>query len=145
MKLIKKRNYQPAFPTFFDDFFTKDFLGLERDTSWVKSNPAVNIKEVDDAFLIEVAAPGLTKEDFKLEMDKNILTISFENKEEKEETGKYTRKEFSYTSFKRSFTIPTETVDVERIDAKYDNGILNLHLPKKEEMKEKAKRTIEVG
>ena len=145
MKLIKRRNYQPSFPGFFDDFFTKEFIGWDKDHSWGKSTPAVNIKETDEAFNIEVAAPGLTKEDFNLEVDNDLLTISFEKKEEKEEVGEYTRKEFSYASFKRSFTIPTDTVDPEAIDAKYENGILNLQLPKKEEVKAKAKRTIEVG
>lgn len=147
MKLIKRRNHNASFPTFFDDFFTKELFGLERDFTHPKSHPAVNVIENTEAFRIEVAAPGLTKEDFKIELDNDILSISFEKKETeevKDENEKFTRKEFSYSSFKRSFTIPETTVDGENIKADYENGILKLNLPKREEAKVKAKRTIEV-
>ena len=152
MKLIKRRNYNPGFPTFFDDIFTKDLFGHDRDLHSFKSNPAVNIIERDDHFSIELAAPGLTKKDFNIEMDNDLLTISFEKKEEakeendeKENTVKYTRREFRYTSFKRSFTIPEGSVDGEKISANYENGILTLGLPKREEAKAKARRTIKIG
>ena len=104
MKLIKRKNYNNSFPTFFDDFFTRDFLGFDKDLAPFKTNPAVNIVEHDDSYAIEVAVPGLSKDDFNVELDDNLLSISFEKKDEKEETGKYTRREFRYTSFKRSFT-----------------------------------------
>lgn len=147
MKLIKRNNYQPSFPSFFDDIFTKDLFGMDRDFSPFKSNPAVNIKENDESFKIEVAAPGLKKEDFNVELDQNVLTISFEQKgekEEKDEKEKFTRREFSYSSFKRSFTIPENVVNAEEINAQYNDGILSLHLPKKEEAKVQAKRLIEI-
>lgn len=146
MKLVKRKNYQPAFNSFFDDFFTRDLFGQEREFPFNSAAPSVNIINNDDSFLIEVAAPGLNKEDFNLEIDNDILSISYEKKEEeKEETGKYTRREFSFESFKRTFTIPENVVNSEAIEAKYDNGILKLNLPKREEAKVQPKRTIEIG
>ena len=145
MKLIRKSNYHPAFPTFFDDFFTKDlFSGIEN-KSLFRTSPAVNIMELDNAYTIELAAPGLRKEDFNLDIENDLLTISFENKEEKEENGKFTRREFHYTSFKRSFNLPEGTVNIDEIEAKYENGLLLLTIPKLETAVTKAKRTIEIG
>ena len=92
--------------------------------------PAVNIKENDNNFEIDVAAPGFEKQDFKLDIENNVLTISAENKkEEKEERENYTRREFAYSSFTRSFTLP-ETVKADQIQAKYENGLLHLTLQK---------------
>lgn len=147
MKLIKRSNLHPTFPSFFDDFFTKDFLGFDRDLPFFTTTPQVNIREENEAYLIEMAIPGLSKEDFNVELNQNLLTISYEKKEEtnEEEKGKFTRREFNYTSFSRSFTVPENTVNFEKIDAKYDNGILKLTLPKMEEAKTKAKRTISIG
>jgi len=146
MKLIRKSNYHPGFPTFFDDFFAKDLFNGGENRSVFKTTPAVNIKEHDDAYSIELAAPGLNKEDFKLEVENDFLTISFKKDEEKkEEKGKFTRREFHYTSFKRSFNLPEGTVNTDEIGAKYENGILLLTIPKLEEAVAKAKRTIEVG
>lgn len=119
---------------FFDDFFGKDFFGINPN-DLVKSTPAVNVKEDDKNFTLEVAAPGLQKEHFNVAVDENVLTISAETKSEKsedDENSKFTRKEFSYTSFSRSFTLDEETVDTEKIVAKYENGILNITIPKKE-------------
>ncbi len=97
--------------------------------------PAVNVKEVENAFHIEVAAPGLKKEDFKLSLHENRLTISTQREENKEEkTEKFSRQEFNYSSFQRTFTLP-KNVDGEKIDASYTNGILHVGLPKKEELK----------
>lgn len=97
------------------------------------SVPAVNIADNANHFLLTIAAPGLKKEDFKIALDQNLLTISSEQKTEKteKEEGKFTRKEYNYNSFSRSFTIP-ETVDTESIDAKYEDGELKISLPKKE-------------
>jgi len=145
MKLIRKSNYHNAFPTFFDDFFTKDLFGDNPVKSVFKSTPAVNIIEHDNAYAIELAAPGLNKEDFKLEVENDLLTISFEKKEEKEENGKYTRREFHYASFKRSFNLPEGTVNSDEIEARYENGLLKLSIPKLEEVAAKAKRTIDIG
>ena len=100
--------------------------------------PAVNITEQKDEFMVSLAAPGLKKDDFKIDVDGNLLTISSEKEEKKEEKeARYTRKEYNYTSFERSFTIPDE-VNKEKIEARYEDGILKLALPKKEEAKKMA-------
>ncbi len=146
MKLIKRNNpYQPTFPTIWDDFFGKDLLNFESPNVF-KSHPAVNISENDNHFKIELAAPGLKKEDIKIEIDNDLLAISYEHKEEKseEEKGKYTKKEFSYSSFKRSFNLPEDIVDADAINAKYDNGVLVLTIPKKEEAQPKPVKSIEI-
>ena len=148
MKLIRKRSYNPAFPTFFDDFFTKDLFGADITRSTLKTTPAVNILERDTHFGIELAAPGFSKEDFNLEVENDLLTISFEKRTDKDETsedGSYTRREFNYSSFKRSFNLPEGVIDIDAIEAKYENGLLTLTLPKLEEVQAKAKRTIAVG
>jgi HSP20 family protein len=141
MNLIK-RNTVP-FPSIIDELLKPDWLGgIQNFNSNV---PAVNIKETDTSFGIELAAPGKKKEDFNIEIDHNVLTISSEEKTEKEETdGKYTRKEFSYSSFRRAFTLP-ETVNTESINATYENGVLYVALPKREEALPKPKRFIEIG
>lgn len=146
MKLIKKRNYNPVFPSFFDDVFTRDFFQRDFNPSTLSSTPKVNISENDESYKIEVAVPGLKKEDFNLELENDLLTVSFENKQESsEEDDRYTRREFSYTSFSRSFTLPEGKVNVDEVGAGYEDGILTLTLPKLEEVKTKSKRTIEIG
>ena len=101
--------------------------------------PPVNIIEKADHYHLELAAPGMEKKDFNVKLDGKLLTISAEKKEEKSaETDKMIRKEFSYKAFKRSFTVD-EKIDAANINAKYENGILNLDLPKKEEVKNNAK------
>jgi len=127
-------------PFFFEDFFNKPLLnffdgGLLPATMNV---PAVNITERKDDYLVSMAAPGLKKEDFKIDVEGNMLTISSEKEEEKEEKEeKYTRQEYSYSSFERSFTLPDE-VNKDKIDAHYQDGVLKLILPKKEEAKKVA-------
>jgi len=141
MNLIK-RNTVP-FPSIIDELLKPDWLGGIQ--SFNTNVPAVNIKETDTSFGIELAAPGKKKEDFNIEIDHNVLTISSEEKTEKQETeGKYTRKEFSYSSFRRAFTLP-ETVNTESINATYENGVLYVALPKREEALPKPKRLIEIG
>src|SRR5690606_16948968 len=123
-------------PTAFDDFFkpwNEWFEGglLQRPLNV----PAVNVTEEDDSYSVTMAAPGMKKGDFNIDVNGNMITISAEAKEEKEESKKkYTRKEYSYSSFSRSFTLP-ENVKKEKIAARYDNGILTLTLPKKGEAK----------
>ncbi len=131
------------FPTLMNEFFKPDWLGgLENSEATL---PAVNIKEDEKAFHLELAIPGKSKEDFNVEVDKDVLTISMETKTEDEKTEEnYTRREFSYTSFKRSFTLP-ETVNSEKIKASYKEGILSFELPKKDEALPKPKRMIEIG
>jgi len=109
------------------------------------SLPKVNIKEEADAFIVEMAVPGLKKSDFNLNLENNMLSISAEIEEKNEDkTDGYTRREFGYSSFKRTFSLP-ETVEDTKIIAKYNEGILNIHLPKKEEAKQKPARTINIS
>jgi len=107
--------------------------------------PAVNIIDSDDSFRLEMAAPGLNKEDFKISLDNDVMTISTEKKaESSEKNEKFTRKEYSYSSFLRSFSLP-ELVDVEKISAQYENGIMKVVLPKKEEAKPKSPREVKIS
>ncbi|RRB07842.1 Hsp20/alpha crystallin family protein [Larkinella rosea] len=149
MSLIKRNGaLPPAFPALFDDFFGRDLFNWNnRNFSTTQTSlPAVNIKETADAFEVEMAAPGMTKQDFRVELNGNQLTISCnkENREEKQGNG-YTHQEFSYQSFQRMFTLPKDVVDEDRIEGKYENGLLHLTIPKREESKQKAPRRIEIG
>ena len=142
---VIKRNNNVIFPSIIDEMFKPDWLGGVQ--NFGSNVPAVNIKETDTVFEIELAAPGKKKEDFNVEIDHNVLTISSEEKSEsseKDAQGKYTRKEFSYNSFRRSFTLP-ETVNLDKINASYQDGVLHLTLPKKEEALPKPKRLIEIA
>ncbi|MCO5249654.1 MAG: Hsp20 family protein [Chitinophagales bacterium] len=144
MTLLRKNFGQRPFPVLFDDAFFKDFFDVKPQVS--SSVPAVNVKEDDKSFQVEIAAPGLKKEDFNISLDDNVLTISSEIKkenEEKDENGKYTRREFSYSSFSRSFSIDENHIDTENIKANYESGVLQLSIPKKVEV-EKVKKTIEI-
>jgi len=144
MSLVRfRRNY----PSLFDHFFENDFFDWSnRNFSTTNTTlPSVNIKDGKENFEVEVAAPGLNKEDFKIELNNDLLTISSEKKmeNEAEESECYTCREFSYQSFSRSFTLPN-IADGEKVMAKYDNGILTVTIPKKEEAKVKASRMIEI-
>lgn len=142
MNLVK-RHHGNGFPTVMDEFF-KDWRGGSQ--LQYRNIPPVNVRETDAAFNLELIAPGLTKEDFSIEVNNGLLTISSEIKAENtaHEEGKFTRREFTQSSFKRSFTLP-ETVNEDAINAAYTNGILQLTLPKKEEALPKAKRAIEIS
>ena len=127
-------------PALFDDFFKpwNEWFDNNNLARRPLTMPAVNITEDDQQYNIKVAAPGLKKNDFKIDMDGNMLTISAETEEQKEEKdGKFTRQEYNYSSFARSFTLP-EDVNREAIDAHYENGELQLVLPKREEAKKAA-------
>jgi len=144
MALIK-RSQSTLFPwisDLLDEFFNTDIYNdLPQVTSSV---PAVNIKETDKAYVIELAAPGLKKDDFQIELDNNVLTISYKKEDEKEEKNEtYTRREFYFTEFKRSFTLP-ETANLDKIDAKYKDGILEITIEKKEEAQVKPKKKISI-
>lgn len=129
----------PFVNTVFDNLFNDSFIS----DRLVTRVPAVNITESDRGFKIELAAPGLKKSDFKINVDKNVMSISVEKTEEKtDESNVYSKKEFSYTSFSRSFTLP-DTVDYSNIDASYQDGVLAIAIGKKEEAIV-AKRLIEV-
>lgn len=134
MSLIKWNKRNAMFPnvnSIFDDFFADDD-SLFRRWKNVSAFPSVNVKDEEDCFCLEVAAPGLKKDDFKVEIDKGVLTIKSETKkEEKEETDNFTRQEFSFSSFSRSFWLP-ENVKSDEVEATYENGILKLVIPKEE-------------
>ncbi|WP_339754396.1 Hsp20/alpha crystallin family protein [uncultured Winogradskyella sp.] len=149
MSLIKINNRNRLFPSWnndslksflsSDDFFNNDFF--EEDSLM----PAMNVKEHDDEFEIEFAAPGFSNKDFEVTIDDNILNVCGEKKTELEEKEEdYTRKEFSYNSFKRSLSLPKTVNADQNVKATYKNGILKLNLQKKEEAKEQPKKIIEV-
>ena len=147
MTLVKynpvKRNVFPGFNNLFDDFFNDEMISNRK----VGTMPSVNVKETEDSFLVELAAPGMNRDQFVVEADHNQLTISSvkeENKEEKKENGRYTMREFNYESFKRTFTLP-ESANADKITANYKDGVLFISIPKKEEAKEKPVRTIKIA
>ena len=142
-------NWLPSVPSMFDRMFEGDMMDWNT-WNFAGTNstmPAVNVKENDNEFSIEVAAPGLSKKDFHVNYENGRLTISSEKKDEHEEKDgdRITRREFSYRSFQRSFTVPEELVDAEKIDAKYTDGILYLTLPKREEAKPRPARQIKIS
>ncbi len=141
MSIIKRNNV--IFPSFVNEFFKPDwFGGIEK---YAQPVPAVNIRENEKDFSVELAVPGLKKEDFNVEVDQSVMTISAEVKHDSEQTREnFTRREFSYSSFKRSFSLP-ESVAEDQINAAYTDGVLKLTLPKKEEALPKPKRLIEIG
>lgn len=149
MSLIKRNgNVVPSIPALFDDFFSRELF------NWGNSNfsatsttvPAINIQERSDQFEVEVAAPGMEKKDFNITLDGNVLTISsVKQHTDEKKTDNYTRKEFSYQSFQRSLELPRDVVEGEKIKANYENGLLRLTIPKKEEAKRKAPKLIEIA
>ena len=147
---IEKRNgnLQRLFPQFFDDSFSRDFFnwGNKNFSTTNTTIPAVNIKETADNYEVEVAAPGMNKKDFSVELEGNMLTISSENqKNESAENLRYVSREFSYQSFSRTFTLQKDVVDIDKIQATYEEGVLRLMIPKKEEAKQKGPRRIEIA
>lgn len=142
MTLVKfnRRPFEGSFNNFVDDLFTNFPVLTKNDGDQALGFAPVNIKETDKNYSIEIVAPGFEKADFKVNVDEQILTISAEKKNEvKEENEKQIRREYSYRSFKRSFTLDEKT-DVNGIDAKYVNGVLTLNLPKKVEVKTPAQQ-----
>jgi len=139
--------YQNQLPNLLDRFFNNELENWNRNhfSNTNTTLPSVNIKENTDFFEVEVAAPGFEKEDFNIELDNDLLTISSEKQvsNETKDDEKITKQEFSYQSFKRSFTLP-ELVDEEKISAKYVNGILTITIPKKEEAKPKPVKQISI-
>ena len=142
-------NVSPSFPSLFNRLFEGDLM------DWSNSNfagnnstlPAVNVRENQNEFIIEVAAPGMKKDDFKVDYDNGRLTISSELNEETKSAGdeKFTRREFFYRSFQRSFTVAENVVDGEKIQARYADGILNITLPTREELKPKPAKQIKIS
>ena len=139
---IRKRS---AFPSLLDDFFGREFPGFFFDPDRNLSTPAVNIIEGKDDYRIEVAAPGLEKNDFKISLENNVLTISSEKEHtDEEKSDHFMRREFSYASFSRSFSLPDGT-DPEKILAKHKDGVLQVAIPKKDQAKEKPGRHIKIS
>lgn len=134
-----------SFPADWESFFGKDLMPDLFDNDSYKSIPAINIVEGNDEFVIEVAAPGLDKKDFKIDIENNQMTISSEKEDKSEEKNeRMIRNEFRYSSFSRSFTLP-ETVENDKIKAKHKDGILYVTIPKKEVAKVKPARQIEIS
>ena len=139
---VRNRERMPMWSEFFNDLFDDVITRPDVRRSTI---PSVNVVESDENFRLEVAAPGLSKDDFKISVDNDVMTVSTEKKSEStEKKEKYTRQEFAYSAFTRSFTLP-EIVNAENIQANYENGVMTIMLPKKEEAKPKAPREIKVG
>lgn len=137
----------PAIPSLLDDFFGRNWLdsSLADWRTFGSTLPAVNVQETNDNYLIEVAAPGMKKDDFKVELENDVLTISSEQQNSHEEKdGNYARREFSYQAFRRSFSLPQHKVKADGISARYTDGILHITIPKTEEAKTKPAKQIAV-
>ena len=145
MSLIRRNPVLPS--SLFDDFFTKDLWNWSPNSSSETNTtiPLVNIRETADHYEVDMAAPGMSKNDFRVELDGNLLTITSEkNSTQEQENEKYTRREFSYGSFKRSFHLD-DMINRDKISASYVDGVLKVTLPKKEEsMKKSFNKTIEI-
>jgi HSP20 family protein len=146
MSLVERRNpLNPLQKSFWNDLFDRELAwpSLLRDGEML---PAINIKEEKNQYDIEVAVPGYKKEDFNVSVERGVLTVKAEVKEEKEEKKEgYSRKEFSYRSFERSFTLP-DNVNEDNIQGKYDNGILHILVPKTtKEVEAEKKKTVNIG
>ena len=136
-QLAKKTDFMPSV---FDDFFKPWNNWFENDFFYGRSMnvPAVNITDNKDDFVVSLAVPGMKKDDFNIDVEGNMITISCNKEEKKEEKdSRYTRKEYNYSSFSRSFTLPDDVMK-EKIEARYEDGVLKLMLPKKEEAKKMA-------
>ncbi|WP_116787909.1 Hsp20/alpha crystallin family protein [Flavobacterium psychrotrophum] len=150
MNLLKRNGSQlQGFPRlFFDDIFGRELFNWENNnfSSTSTTLPSVNIKETSESYQVEVAAPGMEKSDFNVTLDGNLLIIS-SARELKETTQQetFTHREFSYQSFQRSFELPKNVVDEQHITARYENGVLLLTVPKKEEAKQKPFRMIKIS
>jgi len=142
LPILKNRDFMPAFA---GEFFGNDFLSNFFETPTRSSIPSVNIIEGQNDYKIEVAAPGLQKEDFKIDLENDVLTIVSEKKQKTEEKDeKYMRREFCYCSFRRSFILP-DTIEEDKINASHKDGILTVSIPKKEKAKEKPSRFIAIS
>jgi HSP20 family protein len=133
-------------PTVFDEFFRPwtDWYDTTNLMGRVLNVPAVNISELKDEYQVSVAVPGMKKDDFTIDVEGNVLTISSEKEESTEDKdGQYTRREYNYSSFTRSFTLPDE-VNKEKIEAKYEDGVLKINMPRKEEAKKLLAKQVPI-
>ncbi len=139
---IFRRHWMPGL---MEDYSGNDYMNQRFTGAAAPTVPDVNVVETEKDYRIELAAPGLDKKDFNIDLQNDILTISSEKKDESEEKDEnFMRREFNYTSFRRSFTIP-ESVKSDDIKAKHENGILKVHIPKKEESIEKGPKQISIS
>ena len=151
MKTLVRQNATlfPSLPSLLEDFFNRDWADSTlANRNYSATLPAVNVMETNEDYLIDVAAPGMKRDEFKVELDNNVLTISSQREEkhvEQDESKNYTRREFNYQSFQRSFTLPENKVEGEKISARYVDGILHIIVPKKEEAKLKPIKQITIG
>ncbi|MCV9927079.1 Hsp20/alpha crystallin family protein [Flavobacterium sp. LS1R49] len=150
LSIRKNGDNSQSFPTLIDEFFGRELFnwGNSNFSSTSTTIPSINIKENNENYEVEVAAPGMDKNDFKITLDGNLLTISSAKEHEKEIVeDNYTRREFSYQSFQRRFELPNNVVDEDNIKAHYDNGLLSLVIPKKEEetKENKAPKVIKIS
>jgi HSP20 family protein len=151
MKTLVRRNATlfPSLPSLLEDFFNRDWAdSTSANGNYSATLPSVNVRETNEDYRIEVAAPGMKREAFKVELDNNVLTISSQqedNRENYDEKENYTRREFNYQSFQRSFTLPENKVEGEKISARYADGILYITVPKKDEAKVKPVKQISIG
>jgi HSP20 family protein len=136
----------PAWSSWIDEVFNRDLPSVfTSNFNHGLSLPKVNIKETKEAYFVEMAVPGLKKNDFHIHLDNQVLSISSEQEDRNEQKeDNFTRREFGYSSFKRSFTLP-ETVNEDQIKAAYTDGVLSIHLPKKEEAIQKPARSIKIS
>lgn len=144
--LIKTSRFFPEIPSLFSGFYDDDFLmNFDSGNKWLSRVPAANVMENDKDFVIDLAVPGMNKKDFHIDIENGNLCIKAEKEERAEEGGKnFMRKEFSYSTFSRNFILP-ETVDPDKIEASYKDGVLKITLPKKEEVKKSNKKEIKIG
>jgi len=133
-------------PSFFDKFLEREWMD-QNQQNYSQTNttlPAINVWENDDKYGIEVAVPGMKKEDFRIEFDNDSVSISSDIKTDHKNNGSILRQEFSYQSFQRSFKIADKVIDADKIEAGYKDGILRISLPKREELKPKPAQTIRI-
>lgn len=141
---LSNGNVRPRFSNWVESLLSPELNTFWDDVPSRLKVPATNIREKDDEFVIEVASPGMKKSDFEVNVDNGVLSIGYEVEEKYEkEEERYTHREFGYNSFKRSFTLP-DSVDGDKVSAKYHDGILFVSLPKKEEARKKPARLIDV-
>jgi len=151
MKTLVRQNATlfPSLPSLLEDFFNRDWVDSTlASRNYSATLPAVNVRETNDEYIIDVAAPGMRRDEFKVELDNNVLTISSQREEKQEaheEELNYTRREFNYQSFQRSFTLPEKKVNGEKISARYADGILHITVPKNDEAKVKPIKQITIG
>ena len=143
---MRSNSILPTVSRFLDDDWNQLFDWRNRNFSpGTTTLPSVNVRETGDEFLVEMAAPGMKKEDFQIELHNDTLTIKSEVASERESDEKYFRREFSYQSFQRTFNFNNRVVNDADIRATYEDGILRLTLPKREEAREKPARQIQVA